>query len=83
MRHIERDTKVDRVLASNEFVYFGGHGPVIPAEFRDYNGVDICKRGQGRKIFKDDAIVQAFVFWIRSLGHAGYVSDPFDWVTMS
>lgn len=77
--HIRRDTSVDRVLLSTDFVYFGGHGPKIPDAFRSYKGIDICKQGQGRKVISDLDLIRDFEAWIRSNGHAGYVSAPLDW----
>lgn len=79
--HIRRDTSVDRVLVSTDFVYFGGHGPQIPHAFRRYKGIDICKQGQGRKIVSNLDLIRDFEAWIRSSGHAGYVNAPHDWTT--
>lgn len=77
--HIRRDTSVDRVLLSADFVYFGGHGPKIPRRFRDYRGMDICKQGQGRRVIRDPQLIRDFAGWITSMGHKGYVSPPLDW----
>jgi len=77
-RHIARDTGTNRVLYSNNFVYFGGEGPKIPNEFR--NGKDICVAGRGRKVFDDEKFVTAFVEWVRNLG-TGYCGRPLDWIT--
>ncbi len=79
-RHIRRDTSIDRILVSDVFVYFGGEGPKIPSRFRNYHGEDICKAGQGRKIFDDPGLIQAFSAWIESLGSEGYAGRPLDWV---
>lgn len=79
-RHVQRDTGIDRVLISNAFVYFGGEGPKIPNKFRNYNGIDICKVGQGRKVFNDSELIQEFSDWIKSLVAEGYVGRPLDWV---
>ncbi|MEJ0027680.1 MAG: hypothetical protein WDN01_16775 [Rhizomicrobium sp.] len=79
-RHIKRDTGVDRVLVSNTFVYFGGEGPKIPAQFRNYGGEDICKQGQGRKIFDDPHLIGDFAAWLQSLDRHGYAGRPLDWV---
>src|SRR3546814_5882884 len=38
--HVQRDTGVNRVLASDEFIYFGGTGPRIPASLTAANGRD-------------------------------------------
>ena len=34
--NVSHDTEVDRVLISDQFTYWGGQGPEIPARFRDY-----------------------------------------------
>lgn len=77
--HISRDTGVDRVLISTEYVYFGGHGPLIPPDFRGPEAQDIVKQGQGRKIIDDLHLIHAFEAWIQSLGETGYASPPLDW----
>jgi hypothetical protein len=80
-RHINRDTgTTDRVLVSNAFVYFGGEGPKIPAKFRNYGGQDICKIGQGRKIFDDPKLIGDFGAWLQSIGAQNYAGKPLDWV---
>jgi len=78
--HIRRDTGVDRVLVSSEFVYYGGRGPKIPAKFRDHNGTDICKAGQGHKNVEDPDLIQPFLAWLNSKGDKGYAGPPFDWL---
>lgn len=76
--HIARDTSVDRVLISSDFVYFGGYGPEFPKHLRK----DICKEGIGRKRITEEKIIEKFVHWIRALGEAGYISAPFEWKVM-
>lgn len=78
-RHVNRDTGVNRVLISNDFVYFGGEGPCIPPQFRDYAGYDICQKGVGRKKVVDDDLIVEFVAWLRSLGDFGYRGMPTEW----
>jgi hypothetical protein len=80
--HIERDTGIDRVLISDDFVYFGGYGPEFPANLRDYHGIDLCKQGIGYASFSDVELIAQFVHWIRSLGPSGYQGAPFEWRTL-
>ena len=47
--NISHDTWADRVLISNDYVYWGGEGPKIPEKFLNYNGEDIRKKGSGHK----------------------------------
>jgi hypothetical protein len=79
-RHVNRDTGVNRVLVSDDFVYFGGEGPVIPPQFRDYAGFDICQKGVGRKKVVDEELIVEFVAWLRSLGDFGYCGMPTEWI---
>ena len=80
LRHINKDTGVDRILVSNDFVYFGGTGPTIPRRLRNHSGVDLCKAGQGRKIFEDPRMIRDFESWIASLGKNGYAGEPLEWI---
>jgi nucleoside-diphosphate-sugar epimerase len=76
--HIARDTGVNRVLVSDDFVYFGGYGPSIPSALRDSKGKHVCKIGIGRTIFDEQPLIAQFEHWIRSLG-SGYQDAPFEW----
>nr|VFK78319.1 MAG: hypothetical protein BECKSD772D_GA0070982_101152 [Candidatus Kentron sp. SD] len=78
--NIRNDTRTDRLLIGEEFAYWGGSGPEIPQKFRDYNGIDICKKGPGHKseIFPNELVAE-FVEWFRSLEQAGYQGKPLDW----
>ena len=70
--NISHETKVNRVLVSNDFVYFGGEGPPIP-EFR---GVNVCKVGPGHRCVFPDVVVGDVVTWIQSIGHTGCCGIP-------
>ena len=78
-KNIENDTKIDRVLISNDYIYWGGEGPQIPAGYRFFCGFDLCKAGVGHKCRFPDHMVTNFVDWIRSLGYQGYCRTPLDW----
>ena len=82
--HITRDTGVDRVLISDEYVYFGGNGPDIPEDLRSADKL-MCHKGIGRSRFQssnsdDQKMIDNFVVWIRSVGLTGYSGHPFDWI---
>ena len=77
--HIARDTGTNRVLVSDDFVYFGGYGPLFPGVLRNHEGLDVCKTGIGRTIFDQPDLINAFVEWIRSMHVTGYQSAPFEW----
>ena len=74
---LEHDTAVDRVLISDDFVYWGCDGPPVP-EFR---GFDIRKRGPGHRCNFPDDVVEEVVAWLRALqlsGGSGRCGDPLD-----
>ena len=45
LKNLCHDTKIDRVLISDDFIYWGGSGPQIPT----FSGIDICKCGPSHK----------------------------------
>jgi hypothetical protein len=77
-RNIANDTQTDRVLISDDYVYWGGQGPTIPQRFRNFNGFDICA-SRGHKSSFPDQLSQEFVEWIRGLAQRGFAGVPFDW----
>lgn len=74
-RHIERDTSVDRVLVSHQFVYFGAQGPKIPGHLRD---AGLVHAGRMYKRVRDPQAIAAFEAWLKSLGGMGYQGKPYD-----
>ena len=74
---LEHDTSVDRVLISDDFVYWGGEGPALP-EFRC---IDLRKRGPAHRCNFPDDVVDEVVAWIRRIqrsGDIGRYGDPLD-----
>lgn len=74
---IEDDVYVDRVLVSDDFVYWGGDGPPLP-EFRGHN---LCKKGPAHKVNFPQTVVEDFVSWIRGIqrgGDSGVCGSPLD-----
>lgn len=80
--HVTRDTSVNRVLISNDFVYFGGEGPKFPVELKDQKGRHLSKSGIGLTTFDDAQLVASLERWIRSLAVSGYQGAPFEWLTL-
>jgi hypothetical protein len=78
--NIAADTKVDRVLISDDFVYWGGSGPKIPQRFLNYGPehITLCV-GRNHKNNFPQEFVQEFTAWIRSLDEKGYSGEPLDW----
>lgn len=81
-QHVTRDTGVNRVLVSDDFVYFGGEGPLIPADLVDSKGHALTKSGRGRSKFDDAILLDKFTRWIRALGVSGYQGRPHEWISL-
>lgn len=80
--HVNRDTAVNRILISNNFVYFGGQGPKFPEDLIDGRGRSICKKGVGYTAFNDRQLLVSFEEWFQSLGVVGYQGAPFEWLSL-
>ena len=81
-QHVARDTGVNRVLISNDFIYFGGTGPVFPDNLRDRDGRHLCKSGIGRSCFDDPQLVEDLKSWIGDFGVIGYQGPPQEWISL-
>lgn len=80
--HVARDTGVNRMLISDDFVYFGGTGPTFPDDLRDSKGRPICKSGIGESRFDDPMLVNKFERWIRGFKVSGYQGPPHEWISL-
>jgi hypothetical protein len=80
--HVTRDTGVNRVLISNDFVYLGGTGPAFPDHLRNQGGRLLCKSGIGRSCFDDPQLVKALEHWIRGFKVSGYQGPPQEWISL-
>ncbi|MCY4642640.1 MAG: hypothetical protein OXC41_08105 [Gammaproteobacteria bacterium] len=78
--HIARDTSVERILVSNDFVYFGGEGPKLPPQFRKGGGMDLTRAIRFYQRIRQEDVITSFEDWIRSLGVCGYQGKPWDWL---
>lgn len=76
-KNIRRDTSVDRVLVSHDFIYWGRSGPRIPPSFRNENR--IRKIGPGHRCTFSACLVSRCIAWLRGLNESGYRGDPLDW----
>jgi hypothetical protein len=81
-QHVKRDTGVNRVLISDDFIYFGGTGPVFPDDLHDRDGRPLCKRGIGRSCFDDSQLVDRLERWVRGFGINGYQGAPHEWISL-
>jgi hypothetical protein len=82
LKHVGRDTSVNRVLVSNDFIYFGGTGPRVLASLKDQRGKHIVHSRVGQSRFDDARLIEEFERWIRSLGDMGYRGAPYEWLTI-
>ncbi len=80
--HVNRDTGTNRILISNQYIYFGGEGPEFPPFLRDRTGRPLCKSGIGYTTFDDPQLIANFEQWINSFGAGGYHGVPFEWLTL-
>jgi hypothetical protein len=71
---------VNRVLISRSFTYWGGNGPAVPGQFRNYDGDDIVCAGRNHRSNFSEELVEDFLKWLVPLAHEGYVAEPLDWV---
>jgi hypothetical protein len=78
-KNVESDTKADRVLISRSFAYWGGSGPAIPTEFRDWNGVDIVRKSIGHRHNFPADLVASFLQWLEPLLRGQVEGRPFSW----
>lgn len=78
--NVKADTGTDRILFSDDFVYWGGSGPELPQQFLCYGPQheSVCA-GRGHKNRFPPELVNQYVAWIRSLNETGYCGEPLDW----
>jgi Nucleotide modification associated domain 2 len=78
--NIKADTGTNRILFSDDFVYWGGSGPELPVKFLRYGPrhESVCA-GYGHKNRFPPQIVGELIAWIRSLNETGYCGEPLDW----
>lgn len=81
-QHVARDTGINRVLISGDFIYFGGTGPVFPDNLRDRDGRPLCKSGRGQSRFDDPQLVNDLQCWIFGFGVTGYQGPPQEWISL-
>jgi len=82
VQHVTRDTGINRVLISDDYIYFGGTGPAFPDDLQDEDGKPLCKHGIGRSCFDDPQLVKGLEHWFRSLEVRGYQGPPQEWISL-
>ncbi|MGH9455163.1 MAG: hypothetical protein ACRD2O_14470 [Terriglobia bacterium] len=78
--NIGADTATDRMLYSEDFIYWGGSGPPLPPRFLGCapHGASLVA-GRGHKSTFPRGLVRNFVDWVRTLEQRGYSGEPEDW----
>jgi hypothetical protein len=66
------------VLVSDTFAYWGGTGPQVPKELRDFEGADLVAGRSHRSRFSD-AHKAAVIGWLLSLQYRGFNGKPHSW----
>ena len=64
----------DRILVSDDFIYWGGDGPKIPSSLGEF----VHSHPGHKKNFSSTAI-QRFVEWSFGSGKRGRMADPYEW----
>jgi hypothetical protein len=77
--NLRSDTSVNRVLISSRFAYWGGTGPQLPSQFRDWEGVDLANCGRGYRCKFPQDLVAGFIQWIEPILSEGRLGRPRDW----
>jgi hypothetical protein len=78
-KNIDHDTRVDRVLVAQKFVYFGSSAPRIPEDLRRYQstGEDLCCPRQGHRVGSHE-FATAFESWLDNRGQWGVQGMPLE-----
>jgi Nucleotide modification associated domain 2 len=78
--NITADTATNRILFSDDFVYWGGAGPQIPQKFLSWGPrhENVCAIFGHKNRFPTE-MIEELVNWIRSLNQTGYRGEPLDW----
>ena len=74
-RNVRNDTQVNRVLVSNDFIYWGGNGPTVPTFWEE----TVCHSTQGHRCSFPSEVVEDFVAWLRTFDESGYCGIPLEW----
>lgn len=79
--NVVADTKTDRVLVSQEYIYWGRDGPVVPMRLRSFgeDHEDICCKTQGHKCRFGSALVAATISWLERFADRGLQGRPANW----
>lgn len=76
-RNVSVDTRVNRVLVSRKFVYYGRNAPPIPRSLRHVSstGEDVCCPGRGHRVRANETAV-ALAAWLNRRAEWGLRGVP-------
>jgi Nucleotide modification associated domain 2 len=79
--NIAADTRVDRVLVSQDFIYWGDTGPQIPDHLCAFgpDEENVCSLTQGHRCRFSDQMVTATVQWMDDFDQRGLQGRPRRW----
>jgi hypothetical protein len=79
--NIDTDTKTDRVLVSQNYIYWGADGPMVPSELRSFgeDHEDICCKTQGHRCCFGSGLVAATASWLAGFEDRGLQGRPAEW----
>src|SRR5205814_1314034 len=75
--NVNTDTATNRVLISDDFVYWGGSGPLIPNKFLNFGAQHLTLRIiRNHRTISSPEFLEEFSTWIRALNQSGFVGEP-------
>ena len=77
--NLRKDTKTNRILISEDFIYFGENAPCIPAPLVFQDGKRFPIERQGYINSYSQRHIQAIVAWLRLFKEWGVVGLPEEW----
>lgn len=76
--NLKKDTRANRVLVSDWFVYFGKDAVEIPARFRQGKQETVIRQGQGHLVKFRPGFKEDFIQWVLSLRQEGLRGEPME-----
>lgn len=73
--NLNRDTSANKVLLAEDFIYWGGNGPIVPIRFRHWNGNDLCAGRGYKRHFPKDMVREVFE-WYDDIQEKGFLFEP-------
>jgi hypothetical protein len=79
--NVVADTKTDRVLVSQNFIYWGDEGPAVPPQLRSFGEghEDVCCKNRGHRCCFSSGLVAATASWLGSFEDRGVQGRPGQW----